>query len=917
MADVVITTRLDGISRMQRELRGVERSVQSLGRKLEGLGRSLTFAVTLPLVAAAGALAKFGIAAVESENLFEKSMGDMASEARAFSEELADSLNLNAFAVRKQIGTFNQMLTSMTGSTEAAFAMSKGLVQLTQDMASFFDLKSEDAFLKLQSAISGEIEPLRRLGIIVSETTVKQTLLNRGLIEQGDKLTEAQKVMGRYLTILEQTANAQGDMADTINDPANALRGLRAQLEQTATELGIVLMPTIQTFIGIGTVMVGKIKDMAEAFKELSPETQKIAISMAGLAVVIGPAAFFAGKLAKALAVVVAAALVLTSPIAIMAAGFLALGIAISTALPDFETMGRIFDALKAKVAELGAAITEKLAEMFPMTVEVARATLGALGDRFGELFDFVGKRSGEVFSEDAPSAFGDMLTLFNKGLDEFQSSVGGFLGGFSGDVEKAMAASAEATKKAMADTIATIEEQFKKSRAAQDENANKTVKQIEASAKRERNLAVETMAFKVRIGEATTEQLIALLNEQLETVEGNAADELRIRKRIADTIERDARKAIREIDDTTDSIEEQRRQLGELAKAYEAMGAEAVPAIEAIAKAMGRLEEETTDNTFGAGARRAFEEFYAELSDSAERAFDVVDDSLRGFQDEFRDFIRSGKFDWGSFIDTLKDTMADFVADQVIKEFLDVVAVMFGKEPKGGGIIASLFGEASLLSSLLSEESPLATLFGEDGPIATLFSAEGPIAVGFGVLGETMTTLGATLFDLGATFVSSIVSFGTQIAGFIGSMITSVAVPLVTAIGTLIGSIFTLALELALNTASLVAQFISTIVALIANTVALITNTIALGVNSVLGIFGFQTGGSRVFTSPSLIRVAETGPERVFAAPLAGGAAIGGGGAGVQINFAPGSVVDQQSLNKFVRKVGRELNRRHARGLA
>ena len=222
-------------------------------------------------LAAGAALGAIGIAsvkmamdAVESENLFEVSMGRMAKAARAWSEDLSASLGLNAFEVRKMVGTFDVMTKSLGVAEEQAFEMSKGLTQLAQDMASFFNLRPEEAFLKLQSGITGEVEPLKRLGILVNEAITKQTAYSAGIAKQGAQLTEVQKVQARYLAIMNQTSAAQGDLARTIDSPTNALRVMRAQMEQLSIELGMDLLPAFRGLAIGGQKLITWLKQVRE-----------------------------------------------------------------------------------------------------------------------------------------------------------------------------------------------------------------------------------------------------------------------------------------------------------------------------------------------------------------------------------------------------------------------------------------------------------------------------------------------------------------------------------------------------------------------------------------------------------------------------------------------------------------------------
>jgi hypothetical protein len=211
------------------------------------------------------ALFEAASAAEESENLFAVSFGNMADEARAWSVELAAATGQNEFELRKNSATLFVMMESMGVATEAAYEMATSLTALAGDMASFYDLPHEVAFQKIQAGISGEAEPLKRLGIIVLEHTVKQAALTHGLIKQGEAMDEATKVQARYLAIMDQTVRAQGDLARTIDSPTNAVRALKAQWEALQIHMGQALMPVFRAIIKVMGGLLATIMDNKDA----------------------------------------------------------------------------------------------------------------------------------------------------------------------------------------------------------------------------------------------------------------------------------------------------------------------------------------------------------------------------------------------------------------------------------------------------------------------------------------------------------------------------------------------------------------------------------------------------------------------------------------------------------------------------
>jgi len=219
----------------------INRSVIRIGQRMKGALVASAIGVT----GLSAAIVKLAMDAEESENLFQVSVGNMAKETRKWSKELAKALGLNAYSIRENVATFNVMLKSMGLTEEKAVDMSKKMTKLAYDMASFYNLRHEEAFEKIQAGITGETEPLKRLGIIINETTAKTWALNNGLVEEGEQLTEVQKILARYGVLMDSTKLAQGDLRRTSNSLTNVLRSLKATLTELGIEIGEMLLPSV------------------------------------------------------------------------------------------------------------------------------------------------------------------------------------------------------------------------------------------------------------------------------------------------------------------------------------------------------------------------------------------------------------------------------------------------------------------------------------------------------------------------------------------------------------------------------------------------------------------------------------------------------------------------------------------------
>jgi len=263
--------------------------MKAVGDKISSAGKTLSTAVTLPIIGIGTAATKMAMDAVESENLFEVAMGGVADDARKWSEETSKALGLNAYNVRNNMATYNAMLTSMGLATDESLEMSQGLTQLSYDMASFYNLNPEEAFNKLKSGISGEAEPLKALGILVNDTTVKTYAYTHGIAKQGEQLTEAQKVQARYGAIMEATKNAQGDLARTMDSPTNKIRAMKEQAQQIGIQFGQILIPILEN-------LIATIKPLMDRFQGLSKEQQEMIVKIALIAAAVGPVLLVVGK---------------------------------------------------------------------------------------------------------------------------------------------------------------------------------------------------------------------------------------------------------------------------------------------------------------------------------------------------------------------------------------------------------------------------------------------------------------------------------------------------------------------------------------------------------------------------------------------------------------------------------------------
>ena len=202
---------------------------------------------------------------IENSNLFNASMGEYAAEAQKYAEQVGELMGIDPGEWMRNQGIFNTIISGFGVASDKAYLMSKNLTQLGYDISSFFNISFEDAMQKLQSGISGELEPLRRLGYDLSVARLQQEALNLGIEKSVNDMTQAEKSQLRYYAIMTQVTVAQGDMARTLNAPANQLRVLQAQVTQCARALGNVFIPVLNAVLPYAIALAKVLRMVASA----------------------------------------------------------------------------------------------------------------------------------------------------------------------------------------------------------------------------------------------------------------------------------------------------------------------------------------------------------------------------------------------------------------------------------------------------------------------------------------------------------------------------------------------------------------------------------------------------------------------------------------------------------------------------
>lgn len=220
---------------------------------------------------------------VETTNLFEVSMGKVVDQygnldeasskyytkALAFQEKMNEKLATNQKEVMEYQAKYFSMFKSQGIDLDSSYFMSENLTKAGYDIASLYNLNTAEAMDKIRAGIAGQVEPLRAIGIDISESALKRVIDDAGIKRSVQQLSYAEKEIARYISIVEQAEQAQGDFAKTFESPANQVRIFKNQLEELRQVAGSFLVGVFGNVLTYVNAIVMVLKEILKSFASL------------------------------------------------------------------------------------------------------------------------------------------------------------------------------------------------------------------------------------------------------------------------------------------------------------------------------------------------------------------------------------------------------------------------------------------------------------------------------------------------------------------------------------------------------------------------------------------------------------------------------------------------------------------------
>lgn len=366
------------------QLDALGKKFQNVGSKMTSAGRTMSTDVTPALTAGFGLAIKEASDFEENLNKVDVTFGTSSKAVKQWADSATKNFGLSKNAALEMTSQFGDMGTSIGLSQKNASQMSMSLAGLAGDLASFKNIGVDEAMTALNGVFTGETESLKTLGIVMTETNLKQFADDCGLVYE--EMTQAEKVQLRYNYVMAQTKNAQGDYARTSDGTANSIRTLTQSLSNLAIAFGELVLPIITPVIQGLTKVIEKITKLPKPIKGAI-------LIIVGVLAVAGPLLIFMGSLASAIGALIplvgglsVASLPITGTMLLIAAAIAAVVAAGVLLYKNWDTVKQKANQLKNHFKSLGEKLTKPFRDAWTKIKGIINKIKGLFPIKIGKL---------------------------------------------------------------------------------------------------------------------------------------------------------------------------------------------------------------------------------------------------------------------------------------------------------------------------------------------------------------------------------------------------------------------------------------------------------------------------------------------------------------------------------------------------
>lgn len=392
------------------QIKATGEEFKKFGQKIADIGDKMTTRITLPILAAGTAAAKVASDYEENLNKIDVAFGNSSDKVKDFTDNAMDAYGLSKVMASGSASAFGALAKGVGLTSDTAADVSIVLTGLTSDLASYFNTSNDVSAKALESIFTGEAEALKKFGVVMTDTNLKQFAKDHGLVYE--KLSQEEKVMLRYNFVLEKTKDAQGDYARTSDGTANSVKTFQAAVQDLATTFGSELLPMVTPLIQGLTDIIKRISDL--------PEPVKKAITAGALILAaIGPILSVGGRLILGIGFLMTAAPALASaflPFIGIAAAVAAAIVAVVLAVKNWD-----------KIVEYAKELWERIKTAWHNGIEATKTDIenftSRVKDRFNEMKANATEKMNEIRAS-VSNTWSNITSTASSAMDKFKNAV-------------------------------------------------------------------------------------------------------------------------------------------------------------------------------------------------------------------------------------------------------------------------------------------------------------------------------------------------------------------------------------------------------------------------------------------------------------------------------------------------------------
>lgn len=287
-AEIRLSVKIDD-STASKSINTLEQKTNSLSKSFTNAGKTLTAGLTLPIVALGTMAVKSASDLQETQNKVDVAFGDSADSVKEWGKTTIKQFGIAKGTALDMASLYGDMATGMGINQKEAGKLSTNMVGLAGDLASFKNISLDVAKTALAGIFTGETESLKQLGIIMTETNLKQYALSKGITTNIDDMTQAEKIQLRYAFVTEMSKNAVGDFSRTSESTANQTRTASETFKEISATLGEQLLPIVNK-------VLGKVMEFLNWINGLDEGQKKMLLTILGIIAVVGPILLILGQ---------------------------------------------------------------------------------------------------------------------------------------------------------------------------------------------------------------------------------------------------------------------------------------------------------------------------------------------------------------------------------------------------------------------------------------------------------------------------------------------------------------------------------------------------------------------------------------------------------------------------------------------